>query len=549
MPTETAGAIVTADGITARPAYEFEPGAAFFDAGPPTPGANVYNVIDYGAVDSASFDNRDAIQAAIDAAHLAGGGVVYIPPGTFGIGVAYLADGVTPDPAEGGVRLLDNVFLKGAGIGATTLRVIDGTDQSLTGIVRSPSGEITSNFGIADMTLDGNRDNNASSAKVDGFYCGVTPGSPDACADVYVLRVEAANCNGYGFDPHEQTHRLTIENCVATQNSLDGFTLDYQVDGVFTGNVAFGNDRAGFNIVTTTNDCVFIDNIAHDNGGAGIVVQRGSENIPGSHNISIQGGASYGNQSDGIRLLYAQDVSISGVDIHDNGRNGVRIEGSSHITVTGNTLSNDSRVNTSTTLVNGVATGTNAEIYILQGNDTAGASGTIHASSYNLIAGNTITETLAVVAPYGVREALGATDNNVVLDNAIAGPSTALVALTGANSTLTHHGGDAAEAITGGRAADFLYGGLGADTLVGGAGDDLLNGGGTASGTDSLRGGAGNDRYIVDHANAVVYEAANAGYDTVETTLASFVLSSNLDQLIYSGAGNFTGTAIRSTMY
>ena len=542
MSTEIAGANVTADGITARPVYDFQPGAAFFDAIAPQPSATVFNVLDYGAVNSSTFDNRDAIQAAIQAAHDAGGGVVYIPPGTFGIGVAYLADGVTPDPAEGGVRLLDNVFLKGAGIGTSVLRIIDGTDQSITGIVRSPSGAVTTNFGIADLTLDGNRDNNGSSAKVDGFYCGVTPGSTEACADVYVLRVEAANCNGYGFDPHEQTHRLTIENSIATHNSLDGFTLDYQVDGVFTGNVSFGNDRAGFNIVTTTNDCVFIDNIAYDNGGAGIVVQRGGENIEGSHNISVQGGEVYGNQSDGIRLLYVANVEVTGVDIHDNGRNGLRIEGSSHVTVADNTLSNDSRVNTSTSMVNGVTTGSNAEIYIVQGNDTAGASGVIHAASYNLVTGNTITETAAVVAPYGVREVLGATDNNVVIDNVVSGPTTALVSLTGANSTLTHHGGDAAETITGGRAADFLYGGLGADTLVGGAGDDLLDGGGTASGSDSLRGGAGNDCYIVDHADAVITESAGAGYDTVETSLATYVLSSNLEQLNYSGTGNFTGS-------
>ena len=223
MPIETAGANVTADSLTVHATYAFAPPADFFQAGAPTAGPGVYNILSFGAVASASFDNRDAIQAAVQAAHDAGGGIVYVPTGTYGIGAAFKSDGVTPDPSAGGIKLLDNVFLKGDGIGASSLRVMDGEDQAITGIVRSASGVITNNFGLADLTLDGNRANNPT-AKVDGFYCGVLPGGTDACSDVYVLRVAATNCTGYGFDPHEQTQRLTIEDSVGSHNGLDGFT-------------------------------------------------------------------------------------------------------------------------------------------------------------------------------------------------------------------------------------------------------------------------------------------------------------------------------------
>jgi len=112
--------------------------------------------------------------------------------------------------------------------------------------------------------------------------------------------------------------------------------------------------------------------------------------------------------------------------------------------------------------------------------------------------------------------------------------------------------------ITGGAGNDTLNGGSGSDTLIGGAGNDILNGGdgggdtlnggsgddtldgGTAA--DTLIGGAGNDTYIVDNSGDVVTEAASAGTDTVKTTLASYTLGSNVENLTYTGTGAFAGT-------
>jgi Ca2+-binding RTX toxin-like protein len=62
-----------------------------------------------------------------------------------------------------------------------------------------------------------------------------------------------------------------------------------------------------------------------------------------------------------------------------------------------------------------------------------------------------------------------------------------------------------------------------------------------------MAGGLGGDTYIVDVATDVVTEAANAGIDTVRTTLTSYTLgttngSANVENLTFIGAGNFTGT-------
>ena len=75
--------------------------------------------------------------------------------------------------------------------------------------------------------------------------------------------------------------------------------------------------------------------------------------------------------------------------------------------------------------------------------------------------------------------------------------------------------------------------------IVGNAGINLLDGGG---GADTLIGGAGNDTYIIDHVGEVVVEDVASGLDLVRTSLSSHTLSANVENLTYTGAGDFAGT-------
>lgn len=86
---------------------------------------------------------------------------------------------------------------------------------------------------------------------------------------------------------------------------------------------------------------------------------------------------------------------------------------------------------------------------------------------------------------------------------------------------------------------DVLSGNAGDDVLDGGAGNDRLDGG---QGADRMTGGTGNDVYSVNDINDTVNEAVNAGTDTVETTLASYTLSNNVERLVFTGSGDFNGT-------
>jgi Ca2+-binding RTX toxin-like protein len=75
--------------------------------------------------------------------------------------------------------------------------------------------------------------------------------------------------------------------------------------------------------------------------------------------------------------------------------------------------------------------------------------------------------------------------------------------------------------------------------ITGGIGDDVLDGG---AGSDTLIGGSGDDVYIVGSAGDYVVESASSGVDEVRTTLASYTLGTNLEDLTYTGSGAFTGT-------
>ncbi len=117
---------------------------------------------------------------------------------------------------------------------------------------------------------------------------------------------------------------------------------------------------------------------------------------------------------------------------------------------------------------------------------------------------------------------------------------------TAASETLT--GGAGRDRLEGLDGDDRLRGFAGDDILVGGAGDDTLESG---AGDDTLEGGAGNDSYIVDGAGDRVEENADAGFDTVKTTLGGYTLGANVEVLQFQAAGNAVGTgnALNNTLF
>ena len=107
------------------------------------------------------------------------------------------------------------------------------------------------------------------------------------------------------------------------------------------------------------------------------------------------------------------------------------------------------------------------------------------------------------------------------------------------DSTPTITGTNVANTLNGTAGNDHIAGLGGNDTINGLAGNDILDGG---TGADTMVGGTGNDIYMVDTATDTVTENAGAGNDTVKTGLSTYTLGNNVENLIYTGAGTFSGT-------
>lgn len=104
--------------------------------------------------------------------------------------------------------------------------------------------------------------------------------------------------------------------------------------------------------------------------------------------------------------------------------------------------------------------------------------------------------------------------------------------LTG-TTKLNLQGNEANNLLIGNAANNELNGGLGADTLDGGVGADILYG------------GEGDDTYILNDALDTVIENGVSEFDTIQTSLLTFDLSSingtNIENLVYIGTGSFSG--------
>ena len=113
---------------------------------------------------------------------------------------------------------------------------------------------------------------------------------------------------------------------------------------------------------------------------------------------------------------------------------------------------------------------------------------------------------------------------------------------TGTGNELNNEiqGGGSDDTLYGGDGWDYLIGSGGSDSLYGGADGDVLDGG---NGADYLEGNDGDDVYLVDNAGDTVVEASGEGTDLVYTTLASYTLGADVENLDYNSiTGNFAGT-------
>jgi Ca2+-binding RTX toxin-like protein len=256
------------------------------------------------------------------------------------------------------------------------------------------------------------------------------------------------------------------------------------------------------------------------NGGVNVVDGQGGDDSidAGGGDDTVGGGA-------GNDIL----LGGAGADVMDGGAGNDRLTGGLGNDILAGGLGNDTFV---FTLGDGV-------------DSVDGGAGTDTLSILGTAAGNTLDVLFDGASLLQVQGGSLAGVEAVVAD-LLGGTDTLTYGATNAEATVSLATGSASgfasiagiENVTGGAGNDTLTGDGAVNVLSGGFGDDTLDGG---LGNDRLIGGVGDDTYLADQGDTVT-EAAGAGIDRVLTASTAFTLSANVENLTFTGAGNFTGT-------
>lgn len=133
----------------------------------------------------------------------------------------------------------------------------------------------------------------------------------------------------YGFDPHDYTHHVVVENNLAYNNGAHGFIISRGCNNfVFRNNKSYNNHDLG-------------SNLAHgfmlDPGGSEIDKPQ----VSSSNNL-LENNEAYGNEGYGLRLLGSSDNEIRNNDFYDNDM-GISIDGAAVDSSTTNNIIRNNR--------------------------------------------------------------------------------------------------------------------------------------------------------------------------------------------------------------
>lgn len=224
-----------------------------------------YNVRQYGAAGDGVTDDSAAIQKALTACRVAGGGTVHVPAGTYIIGEI--------------LQIGSNTHLKGDGKGVSTIRVIDNMDPLPIG--PSPQGPLAgitalqvwnelpaSDIAVEDLTFDGNEAGNTSIGGA--FTSGLSPCIRLDQVDKLLIRnCEFINSILYNIWLNACTRFAVVNNTILSgQNATLGYN---DQDGVHITNSQYGVVQGNI-IDTGTNwgvgdDAVFLQSLSSANSG------------------------------------------------------------------------------------------------------------------------------------------------------------------------------------------------------------------------------------------------------------------------------------------
>jgi len=339
----------------------------------------VFNVSDYGATGDGVTNDGTAIAAAITAAKAAGGGIVFLPAGTYLITATLTVDG-------------NNITIQGAGRSATIIKTV-GNHLILSGL--NASG-----LEVRDLQVLGDAD--AAKTNQRGIqWTGVTDGLID--------NVWAKNTAYDGILLLSGCLNCTVSNCRVTGVGDDGINIGGDPVAATTGNTVTGcvisgatnvgihiSDRSSFSSVTgnTITGC----DKGIDTYNAGVYSGLGNNSIVGN---TVNGCTTYG-----IYIFNSSRNVVAGNNV-EGGGTGIYLVSSSECSVTGNVVTNPStysiRANpncTDVVIADNKIVGATARAFIesprtqFTGNNMRGSAGSVllaAAADSSVVSNNVIT--------------------------------------------------------------------------------------------------------------------------------------------------------------
>lgn len=279
---------------------------------------------DFGATGDGSTVDSTAIQNAIDAVIALGGGVVYLPRGTYVVKNLFMDD---------------NVTIAGAGMGVSILKLVDDASDGDVVLRASEAAATVSNIHGRDFTIDGNKAQygSADTKTLYGLYLGAGADDTLSVFDTTWTRIEIKNCKTYAFDV-VRCNRATFTDCWSHDNGFDTGT---------------SNNCAGWEILS--DNVTLINCIAEDNiGAAGFAFGQSSfvyegavfqgciarGNIEGffirhnHYNVTCSSCIAYDNDA-GFYIRNGNDTTLVGCQSFNNADYGVRTHQQDGLSVIG----------------------------------------------------------------------------------------------------------------------------------------------------------------------------------------------------------------------